>query len=110
MPAAMQTRADFLRLPGVIDALSCVPEPGCVTLVVAPDGRGWARTLDPGEGDGTGMCPIGVRVYEQDADYLTLEDYERRRLPPELREFADRLAADILGPRRGGSASAPPAG
>lgn len=56
------TRLDFARLPGVLDVKCATPELGCVTLVVEPGAAGIGNYLDPGQGDGTGVVPLGVKV------------------------------------------------
>lgn len=56
------TKLELMRLPGVLDVRPATPVAGCVTLVVQEGARGIKGYLDPGDGDGTGMLPINMRL------------------------------------------------
>ena len=68
----LRTARDFLRLPGVLDVKAATPAPGCVTLVVEPAAAGVKGYLDPGDGDGTGLVPIGTTVHVEVAETLVV--------------------------------------
>lgn len=63
MKGTVQTRADYLALPGVLEVLSATPRRGHVTLVVKEAASGIGEYLDPGRGDGRGFVPIGTEVH-----------------------------------------------
>lgn len=61
-PLVIQTASEFRSLPGVVEVLPADPAPGYVTLIVEPEARGLAQYLDPGNGDGTGLVPLGCEI------------------------------------------------
>jgi hypothetical protein len=56
------TCGEFAALPGVLEVKCGAPRAGYVTLVVEPGAAGIGQYLDPGQGDGRGVVPIGLTV------------------------------------------------